>query len=163
MDAEILLIASISLVWLLCLRTFIYYFILIFRFSRNIIKNGTLCEAELIDTDFRSIASVQKLHKIRLINPRDVMFFCCSTYNVRLKNKNGTTRRVKVESVEPLYCFFRIGRKNHKIWLLPNENDSLHCNNKLANYYVATKNDYYNVLIHATLTTGIILYLISRG
>ncbi len=159
MDDELLIIASVAIVWLLCLRTFLYYLILVFRFSRNIIKNGTLFEAELIDTDFRSIASVQKLHKIKLINPRDVMFFCCSTYYVHIKNKNGTTRRVKVESVEPLYCFFRIGRKKHKIWLMSNESDdNLHCNNKFGNYYVATKNDYYNLLINATLTFGVLLF-----
>ncbi len=78
------------------------------------------------------------------------------------KNKNGTTRRVKVESVEPLYCFFRIGRKNRKVWLMPNEHDDiLHCNNKFANYYVATKNDYYNLLINAVPTFGILLFAYS--
>ncbi len=137
-----------------CLRSFIYYLRLIFRYTRKIIKDGVFYEGERISTEIRRITSIKVLHNLSFTNRRDLMIFCLSTYSVSIKNDDGSVSQIQVQSVEPFYRLFIKNTKHNKLWLI-REFSRIPTSDKRANkFYVATKHDYYNLI-----GTGIISFV----
>ncbi len=139
---------------LFCLRSFIYYLRLVFRYTRKVINNGEFYEGERISIELRRITSIEELHNLSFTTYSDLMMFCLSTYLVAIKNDDGSFSQIKVQSVEPLYCVFRKNTKNNKLWLIRGFSGITALNKISDSFYVATKHDYYNLI-----GTGIISFV----
>ncbi len=139
---------------LFSLRSFIYYLSLVFRFTKKIMKNGAFYEGERVNIELRRITSIEGLHNLSFTTYSDLMMFCLSTYSVGIKNTDGSTSQIQVQSVEPLYCLFKRNTKNNKLWLIREFNEIPTLNKKSGKFYVATKHDYYNLI-----GTGIISFV----
>ncbi len=129
----------VSNVTLLC-----YYVFHTLIFTRRVKTHGKCLEVTLVEKKIKTGFSTYEKHgRVKPIK-LPILFFSC-TYVVKITEGRTTKKDVRVESVEPIHCYFKQLHNDYKIWMLE-LNVQKETKFKRREVRVATNHDYYIML-----------------
>ncbi len=151
------------MIWFIVLAvsfiTFLYYLGHYFGFSMWVLKKGEASVSTLVEKKIITYYSVKDKHG-DFSNNHSISFFpmvfCCCTYIVKVPEGRKTKKSIRVESIEPIYCYFKVLHKDYAIWMW-DVKPQMGTKFKYKKLWVATKHDLYYVL------TNLLIFVIIGG
>ncbi len=151
------------MIWFIALAvsftTLLYYLGHFFAFTLWVLKNGEASVSTLVEKKIITYYSVKDKHGDTTnshINNFVPILFCCCTYVVKVREGRTTKKSIRVDSIEPIYCYYKVLHKDYAIWMwdvIPQPGTKY----KYKKLWVATKHDFYY------LVTNLLIFLLVGG
>ncbi len=143
-----LFIAFIMLGFAFNFASLMYYFGHWILFTNRVFKKGECLEVTLVEKKIITNRGIKEIHgQPYSASDAIYMLFCKCTYVVKVGEGRTTKKDVRVESVEPLYCYFKTLHRDYKIHKLEIEPEP-RAKFKYRKIMISTKHDYYVMLVN---------------